>query len=132
MQIERASQSCGYSIPQFTYQAERTTLDDVTTKKGCEGIEEYRRLKNSYSIDGLPSIAQLEAALTNTSPVELEYADGYVYVTKYGDSFWKQCQVRCSLVWHFFTWDVSQRDVCMIALGTGIAAFAIHLKNRNR
>lgn len=130
MKIERASQSCGYSIPQFVYKAERTTLTDVTVKKGCEGIEEYRRLKNSYSIDGLPSIAQLEAAHTHTSPVELDYADGYVYVTKYGNSLWKQCQVRCSLAWHFFAWDISQRDIYMIALGAGIGAVAMHLKGR--
>lgn len=132
LKIERASQSCGYSIPQFVYKAERTTLTDVTVKKGCEGIEEYRRLKNSYSIDGLPSIAQLEAAHTGTSPVELDFADGYVYVTKYGNSLWKRCQVRCSIAWHFFTWDLSRKDVFMIALGVGIGAMAMRIQTKSR
>ena len=57
--VDRVSSSCGYSIPQFVYDCERPTLDEFSKSKGCDGMIEYRALKNSFSIDGLPSIGQV-------------------------------------------------------------------------
>lgn len=130
LDIERVSQSCGYSIPFFEYKAERTTLNDVTVKKGCEGIMEYRVLKNSYSIDGLPSIAQLEMAHTKTVPIELDCADGYIYVKKYGNSIWKQCQVHWTLSSYLYDWNISSRDLMMATIGVGVGALAMHMRGK--
>ena len=47
--------SCGYSIPFMDYVGERDTLTKWTEAKGEEGILEYRREKNSLSIDKLPT-----------------------------------------------------------------------------
>jgi len=55
--VERVSDSCGYSIPYFDYREPRDTLDKWAATKGGEGLAEYRALKNSTSIDGLPSLA---------------------------------------------------------------------------
>lgn len=47
--------SCGYGVPLFEYQAERSQMDAWATAKGAEGIEEYWSLKNQFSLDGLPT-----------------------------------------------------------------------------
>jgi hypothetical protein len=51
--VERASDSCGYGVPLYEYQGERTALNAWAQKKGAAGIEEYQRAKNAESIDGL-------------------------------------------------------------------------------
>lgn len=127
LNVERVSQSCGFSIPYFDYKSERTTLNDVTVKKGLDGIKEYRVLKNSYSIDGLPSIAQLEMAHTNMVPIELDCTDGYIYVTKYGNDLWKQLKVQLTLSTYVYDWSISRRDLVAAMLGAGVGALALHL-----
>jgi hypothetical protein len=52
--VDRVSDSCGYSIPFFDYREPRDALDKWAIAKGGSGLEEYRALKNSKSIDGLP------------------------------------------------------------------------------
>ena len=47
--------SCGYAVPFMDYVGERDTLDRWAEAKGEEGIVEYRREKNSFSIDKLPT-----------------------------------------------------------------------------
>lgn len=132
LNIERVSQSCGYSIPFFDYKAERSTLNDVTVKKGLDGIREYRVLKNSYSIDGLPSIAQLEMAHTNTVPIELDCSDGFIYVTKYGNDLWKQLRVQYTLSTYTHAWSISRRDLVFATIGAGIGALAMHLLKKTK
>lgn len=51
--IETVKTSCGYSIPFYTYNGERNTLQNWANKKGEEELEEYRKKKNSYSMDGI-------------------------------------------------------------------------------
>lgn len=53
--VDRVSDSCGYGVPLMSFEAERDLLPGHMDRKGVEGIREYRRLKNSASIDGLPA-----------------------------------------------------------------------------
>jgi hypothetical protein len=56
VQVDRASDSCGYGVPLFEYQGERTALGTWAEKKGRDGLVEYQRSKNAESIDGLPGL----------------------------------------------------------------------------
>jgi len=54
--VHRVQSSCGFSIPFYDYVGERPVLKDHWAKKTWEEVEDYRVLKNSFSIDLLPSI----------------------------------------------------------------------------
>ncbi|QDV09465.1 Pyridoxamine 5'-phosphate oxidase [Planctomycetes bacterium Poly30] len=56
IQVERTSTSCGYGVPFMEYVKDRTTLVDWAEAKGESGVREYRKEKNTLSIDGLPAI----------------------------------------------------------------------------
>ena len=53
LDVESVQTSCGYGVPLFDYVGERTTLTRWAEAKGEAGLDEYRRLKNAQSIDGL-------------------------------------------------------------------------------
>lgn len=53
--VERVSDSCGYGVPLMDYVGERDLLPPFMARKGPEGRADYRRLKNTVSIDGLPA-----------------------------------------------------------------------------
>jgi hypothetical protein len=53
--IDLVQTSCGYGVPLFEYVGERETLHRWAERKGDAGLEEYRRLKNARSLDGLPT-----------------------------------------------------------------------------
>jgi Pyridoxamine 5'-phosphate oxidase len=53
--VELVQTSCGYGTPLFDYRGERSSLDNWARAKGVEGLEAYRREKNTVSIDGLPT-----------------------------------------------------------------------------
>ena len=53
--VEQVQTSCGYGVPLFEYRGERATLTRWAAAKGEAGLEDYRRKKNSRSIDGLPT-----------------------------------------------------------------------------
>ena len=53
--IDRVQTSCGYGTPLFEYRGERPSLDNWARSKGEAGLEAYRREKNAFSIDGLPT-----------------------------------------------------------------------------
>jgi hypothetical protein len=53
--IESVQTSCGFGVPMFEQQQERSTLSDWAAKKGIEGVREYQIQKNQTSIDGLPT-----------------------------------------------------------------------------
>jgi hypothetical protein len=54
--LDRISSSCGFAVPYFEYVGDRTLLDDNFGRRSPENIEEYHRVKNSVSIDGLPAL----------------------------------------------------------------------------
>jgi hypothetical protein len=54
--VDRVSDSCGYSVPTMTLVKDRDILDLANAKKGDEQLALYRQEKNAVSIDGLPAI----------------------------------------------------------------------------
>jgi hypothetical protein len=55
--ITRVTDSCGYGVPLFNYEGERTQLQAWARKTGVEGLKAYRERKNRRSIDGLPGVS---------------------------------------------------------------------------
>lgn len=55
LNIDLVQTSCGFGVPLFSYEGERPSLDQWAKAKGPDGIEEYRREKNTLSMDGLPT-----------------------------------------------------------------------------
>jgi predicted pyridoxine 5'-phosphate oxidase superfamily flavin-nucleotide-binding protein len=53
--VDRVSDSCGYSLPLMSLDQERDLLTPNMERRGADGIVEYRRAKNRTSIDGLPA-----------------------------------------------------------------------------
>jgi hypothetical protein len=52
--VSRISTSCGYAVPLMQEVGPRRALVDWATKRGDDGLVEYRAAKNTSSIDGLP------------------------------------------------------------------------------
>jgi len=55
LDVDLVQTSCGYGVPLFDYAGERPSLARWAETKGEAGLEAYRRQKNAYSIDGLPT-----------------------------------------------------------------------------
>ena len=53
--VDRISDSCGYSVPFYTYEGDRDALVKWAEAKGEEGIVDYQKQKNETSVDGLRS-----------------------------------------------------------------------------
>ncbi len=53
LQLESVQTSCGYGVPIYELQTERSTLIDWAANKGSEGVQAYQLQKNQTSIDGL-------------------------------------------------------------------------------
>ena len=56
LSISRVSYSCGFSVPLYAYEGQRTVLNDWFEKTGPEKLEDYRCEANVRSIDGLPAL----------------------------------------------------------------------------
>lgn len=52
IQIESLQTSCGYGVPIYELQTERSTLLDWSIKKGVDGVRAYQLKNNHTSIDG--------------------------------------------------------------------------------
>jgi hypothetical protein len=55
LHVESVQTSCGMNVPFYDYVGERDQLTRWAEVKGEAALEEYRRQKNSASIDGLPT-----------------------------------------------------------------------------
>ena len=55
LELDRVQTSCGYAVPRMDNPRERDTLVRWAEKKGDDGLVEYRRNRNTISIDGLPA-----------------------------------------------------------------------------
>ncbi len=51
--IDTVKTSCGFSVPFYTYNGERDTLQQWALNKSDEQLEEYHKKKNSISMDGI-------------------------------------------------------------------------------
>ena len=56
VELERISDSCGYGVPIYRYEAQRPTLPAWAERKGETGVADYQRENNAASIDGLPGL----------------------------------------------------------------------------
>ena len=54
--LARISESCGYAVPKYQYGGDRNTLTRWSESKGQDGLTEYRRAKNTRSLNGLPGL----------------------------------------------------------------------------
>jgi hypothetical protein len=55
--LERIADSCGYGVPRYRYDGDRSQLLDWAARKGGEGVAAYRDERNVQSIDGLPGLS---------------------------------------------------------------------------
>lgn len=53
--IDLVQTSCGYAVPNMSYEDDRDVLTRWAEKRGAEGIEAYWSEKNQLSIDGKPT-----------------------------------------------------------------------------
>jgi hypothetical protein len=54
--VTRIADSCGWSVPRYAYQGERSQLDEWAAAKGEAGLRTYRAENNVRSLDGLPGL----------------------------------------------------------------------------
>jgi hypothetical protein len=54
--LERIADSCGYAVPRYRYEGERSQLIEWADRKGEDGVVAYRAERNATSLDGLPGI----------------------------------------------------------------------------
>ena len=59
VEATRISDSCGFGVPRYRYESERTQLVASAVRKG-EALVAYQRQKNRRSIDGLPGLRWTE------------------------------------------------------------------------
>lgn len=55
LDIDSVQTSCGFAVPFYDFQGDRSALQRYNIEKGEDGLQEYRRKKNQVSIDGLPT-----------------------------------------------------------------------------
>jgi hypothetical protein len=60
--IERIADSCGYGVPLYAFEGQRTQIPKWAAGKGAERLQDYQRKKNRASIDGLPALRWTEEA----------------------------------------------------------------------
>ena len=58
--VHRIADSCGFGVPLFRFERQRSQLLDWADRKGVNGLRDYQAEKNSTSIDGLPAVTWLE------------------------------------------------------------------------
>jgi hypothetical protein len=57
--LERIADSCGYGVPDYTFQSDRSQLEAWAERKGADGLRDYRAENNSESLEGLPGLRGL-------------------------------------------------------------------------
>ncbi|MGH0031573.1 MAG: pyridoxamine 5'-phosphate oxidase family protein [Myxococcota bacterium] len=56
VEVERIADSCGYGVPEYRFEKERSQLGQWADKRGPDGLEAYKREHNRTSLDGLPAL----------------------------------------------------------------------------
>lgn len=54
--VKRAAESCGFGVPLYRFEGERSKLLEWAESKGQKGVDEYWRANNQSSIDGLAGL----------------------------------------------------------------------------
>lgn len=66
--IETVKTSCGYSVPFYSYDGERNTLQQWATNKNEQDLEDYKKKKNSISMDGI--VTPIGESFANINDIE--------------------------------------------------------------
>jgi hypothetical protein len=56
--VTRIADSCGYGVPLYAYEGERSQIGDWAASKGEAGMRAYRAANNARSLDGLPGLPE--------------------------------------------------------------------------
>ncbi len=67
VRLDRIADSCGYGVPLYRYEGERTQLTEWAARKGSDGIRQYQAANNAHSIDGLPGLGRLDGTEVRSS-----------------------------------------------------------------
>ncbi len=59
--IDGVQNSCGYTVPLYSYNGERDHAHKWAANKGKAGLEQYQQQKNRLSLDGLPTALALKS-----------------------------------------------------------------------
>jgi Pyridoxamine 5'-phosphate oxidase len=62
VEVTRVSTSCGFGVPVMEVVGSRDDLVKWATRKGDDGLAEYRATRNARSIDGLPGYPEASAS----------------------------------------------------------------------
>ena len=54
--LDRIADSCGFGVPTFEYQGQRSRLASWSEHRDDDQLREYQLDKNRVSIDGLPAL----------------------------------------------------------------------------
>jgi hypothetical protein len=54
--VTRIADSCGFGVPLYRFEGQRTQLTAWAERKGEEGLREYQLGNNRLSLDGLPAL----------------------------------------------------------------------------
>jgi hypothetical protein len=54
--VTRIADSCGFGVPLYRFEGERTQLMAWADRKGEEGLRDYQLSNNRVSLDGLPAL----------------------------------------------------------------------------
>jgi hypothetical protein len=54
--IERIADSCGFGVPLYAFEGNRSQLPNWASRKGTQGLLDYQEQNNRRSIDGLPAL----------------------------------------------------------------------------
>lgn len=82
LKTDRISTSCGYSMPVMQFDNYRQVLNNWTESRGTQGMLDYGIEKNSYSIDGIASLAILRSKNDKDYKIVPKPKDGYIHGVK--------------------------------------------------
>jgi hypothetical protein len=71
--VQRIATSCGFGVPLYSFERERSQMPDWAERMGADGLREYQRLKNATSIDGLAAVTWIDAG----GEAEAEISSGH-------------------------------------------------------
>ncbi len=56
LHVERVTNACGFGVPLYRYEGDRSNLDDSARARGREKVKAYQQEKNLVSVNGLPGL----------------------------------------------------------------------------
>jgi hypothetical protein len=63
VEVQRVSDSCGYAVPLMDYVGDRDLLFQFHGRRSADELAQYHATRNATSLNGLPGLAGVEAAV---------------------------------------------------------------------